>query len=141
MLSVINCWCNLIKRQNNKDGPSVFSNTLLCHHHFTKNDIKKSFLRWMLLPGSISSQKLPGPPKQERKLPVKQQITIKSTTKRTHKNSQFWRTYEKRRWNRNTRFELLGSDFLLYHNGYRKNIIILESRIQQYSLQTPPFKN
>ena len=33
--SEINRWCNLIKRQNNKDGFRVSSNTVLYHHHFT----------------------------------------------------------------------------------------------------------
>ena len=36
----INWWCNLIKRQNNKDGFNVSSNTVLCHHHFLEKDIK-----------------------------------------------------------------------------------------------------
>ena len=45
LTSEINRWCNLIKRQNNKDGFRVSSNTVLCHHHFTKKDIKRSFLR------------------------------------------------------------------------------------------------
>ena len=88
--SEINRWCNLIKRQNNKDGFSVSSNTVLCHHHFTEKDIKKSFLRWKLLPGSFPSQNVSGKsttPKQEQKLPVRQQITVKSTPKRTQKTS------------------------------------------------------
>ena len=49
-----------------------------------KKEIKKLFLRWKLLPGSFPSQDLPGKSttsKQERKLPVKQQITVKSTPK------------------------------------------------------------
>ena len=37
----INRWCNLIKRQNNKDGFNVSSNAILCHRHFMKKDIKK----------------------------------------------------------------------------------------------------
>ena len=46
--SGINRWCNLIKRQNNKDGFGVSSNNVLCPHHFMEKDIKKSFLRcWM----------------------------------------------------------------------------------------------
>ena len=53
-------------------------------------DIKKSFSRWKLLPASVPSQHLPGKtikPKQERELPVKRQITVKLTRKRTQKNS------------------------------------------------------
>ena len=52
--------------------------------------IKKSFLRWNLLPGSFLSQNLSGKtttPKQERKLPVRQEITVKSTPKKTQKTS------------------------------------------------------
>ena len=46
--SGINRWCNLIKRQNNKDGFGVSSNNVLYPHHFMEKDIKKSFLRcWM----------------------------------------------------------------------------------------------
>ena len=41
----------------------------------------------MFLLGLISSQELPGTPKQERKLPVKQQIIVNSTPKRTRKTS------------------------------------------------------
>ena len=69
---------------------SVSLNTVLCHHHFMETDIKKPFLRWKLLPGSAFSQNLPGKttaPKQERKLLVKRQITVKSTHKRTEKTS------------------------------------------------------
>ena len=39
---------------------SVSFNTVLCHHHFMETDIKKPFLRWKLLPGSVFSQNLPG---------------------------------------------------------------------------------
>ena len=55
-----------------------------------KKDIKKSFLRWKLLPGSFPSQNLPGKttaPTKEQNLPVRQQITVKSTPKRTQKTS------------------------------------------------------
>ena len=74
--SDINRWSNLIKSQNNKDGFNVFSNTVLCHHHFTEKGIKKYFRRWKLLLGSVPSQNLPDKTttlKQERKLPVRQQ--------------------------------------------------------------------
>ena len=67
--SEINLWCNLIKRQNNKDCFHVSSKTVLCQHYF-----KKSSMRWKLLPGSVSSQNLQDKtftPKQERKLPTK----------------------------------------------------------------------
>ena len=55
-----------------------------------EKDIKKSFLKWKLLPGSVPSQNIPGKtttPKQRRKLPLKQQITVKSTSKITQKIS------------------------------------------------------
>ena len=42
--------------------------------YFLKTDIKKSSMRWKLLPGSVSSQNLQDKtftPKQERKLPTK----------------------------------------------------------------------
>ena len=39
--SEINRLCNLIKKQNKKDGFRVSSNTVLCHHHFTEKEIKK----------------------------------------------------------------------------------------------------
>ena len=53
-----------------------------------KQILKKSSLRWKLLPGSVHSQpskttKL----KQKRKLPPKWQITVKSTPRRAHKTS------------------------------------------------------
>ena len=148
--SEINRWCNLIKRQNNKDGFHVSSNTALCHHHFTEKDIKKSFLRGKLPPGSFSSQNLPGKtttPKQERKLPVRQQITVKSTPKRTQKTSlsitsplalpllnyEEPMTKDVGTQTNKTLFELLDHDYSLYHTDYTKNIIILESKIQEYS--------
>ena len=48
-------------------------------------DIKKSFLRWKPLPGSVPSEITT--PKETRKLPVKLQVTIKSTPKKTQKTS------------------------------------------------------
>ena len=144
--SEINRWCNLMKRQNNKDGFSVSSNTVLCHHHFTEKDIKKSFSRWKLLPGSFPSLNLPGKtikPKQERKLPVREQITVKSTPKRTQKTSlpitlplslpllnyEEPMTKDVGTQTNNTLFELLDHDYSLYHTDYSKNIIFLESKI------------
>ena len=50
----------------------------------------KSYLRWKLLPGSSLLENLLGKtttPKQERKLPIRQQITVKSTPQRTQKTS------------------------------------------------------
>ena len=137
--SVINRWCNLIKTQNNKDGFSVSSNIVLCHHYFTEKDIKKSFLRWKLLPASFPSQNLPGKtttPKQERKLLVRQQITVKSTSKRTQKTSlsitsplalpllnyEEPMTKDVGTQTNNTLFELLDHDYSLYHTDYSKNI-------------------
>ena len=55
-----------------------------------EKDIKKSLLRWKLLAGSAPSQNLPRKttkPKQERKPPVRRQVTVKLTTKRTQKTS------------------------------------------------------
>ena len=43
-------WCNLIMRQNNKDGV-LFPRILF----YVTTDIKKSFSRWKLLPGSVPS--------------------------------------------------------------------------------------
>ena len=56
----------------------VTCNTVLCHHHLMEKNIKNSFLKWKLLPGSVPSQNLPvktTTSKHERKLPVKRQIT------------------------------------------------------------------
>ena len=109
-----------------------FSNTVLCHHHFTEKDIKKSFLRWNLLPGSFPSQNLPcktTTPKQERKLPVRQEIAVKSTPQKTQKTSLSITlplalpllNYEEPiakdvgTQTSNTRFELLDHDYSLYH--------------------------
>ena len=36
-------WCNLIKRQDGKDGFCVNVNTYLCHKHFLESDIKKGY--------------------------------------------------------------------------------------------------
>ena len=117
-----------------------------------KKEIKKLFLRWKLLPGSFASQDLPSKSttsKQERKLPVRQQITVKSTPKWTQKTSLSITlplafpllnyeepvTKDVGTQTNNTLFELLGHDYSLYHTDYSKNIIILESKIQEYSTQ------
>ena len=68
----------------------IFSRILFCHHHFMEKDIETSFSRGKLLPSSVPSEKLPGKtttPKKEKKLLVIQQITVKSTLKRTQKTS------------------------------------------------------
>ena len=55
-----------------------------------EKDIETSFSRGKLLPSSVPSEKLPGKtttPKKEKKLLVIQQITVKSTLKRTQKTS------------------------------------------------------
>ena len=47
-------------------------------------------MKWKFLPGSVPSQNLPGKtatPKQERKLSVKQQNTVKSTPRKTQRTS------------------------------------------------------
>ena len=43
--SEVSCLCNLIKRQNAKDGLYVSLSTVLCHHHFMATNIKKSSLQ------------------------------------------------------------------------------------------------
>ena len=85
-----------------------------------------------MLPGSVSSQNLPGKnttQKQERKLPVKQQITVKSRPKRTQRTSLSITSplalpllsYEKpvtkddRTQTSNTLFELLNQNYSLSH--------------------------
>ena len=40
--SDINHWCNQVKRQNYKDGFNVFSNVVLCHHHFMETDLMET---------------------------------------------------------------------------------------------------
>ena len=40
----------------------------------------------------------------------------------------------------NTLFEMLDRDYSLYHTDYSKNIIILESKIQEYSTQIQELK-
>ena len=100
------------------------------------------------LPGKTTIQK------QERKLPVRQQITVKSTHKRTQKTSLSITsplalpllTYEEPMikdvgtQTNNTLFELLDHDYSLYHTDYSKNIIILQSKIQEYSTQIQELK-
>ena len=41
---------------------------------------------------------------------------------------------------KNTRFEFLDHDYAVYHTDYSKNIIILESKIQEYSTQIQKLK-
>lgn len=36
-------WCNLIKRQDGRDGFCVSQNTVICEKHFRKKDIIKGF--------------------------------------------------------------------------------------------------
>ena len=113
-------------------------------------------MRWKLVPGSVPSQNLPDKtttPKQERKLPVKRQIIVKSTPKRTQKTSLSitsslvspFLNYEEPMTKNvgtqtdNTIFELLDHDYSLYHTDYSKNIIF-ESKIKEYSTQIQEFK-
>ena len=95
-------------------------------------------MRWKLLPGSFPSQNLQGKtttPKQERKLPVRQQIAVKSTPKRTQKTSlsitsllalpllnyeEPW-TKDVGTQTENTLSEMLDHDYSLYHTDYSKN--------------------
>ena len=39
--SLIQRWCNLIKRHNGRDGFVVTSNTVICEQHFPASDIFK----------------------------------------------------------------------------------------------------
>ena len=92
-----------------------------------------------MLPGSFPSQNVSGKsttPKQEQKLPVRQQITVKSTPKRTQKTSlsitsplalpllnyEEPMTKDVGTQTNNTLFELLDHDYSLYHTDYSKNI-------------------
>ena len=104
---------------------------------FWKNILKSQFLRWKLLPGPLPSQNLPGKittPKQERKLPIKRSITVKSTPKTTQKtwlpinsplvlpllNYEEPMTKDVETQTDNTRFELLDHDFSLYNSALRE---------------------
>ena len=51
-------WCNLIKRQDGKDGFNVTSNTFLCHMHFMETDIRKTINQWRLKKGAFPSSGL-----------------------------------------------------------------------------------
>ena len=85
-----------------------------------------------MLPGSFPSQNVSGKsttPKQEQKLPVRQQITVKSTPKRTQKTSlsitsplalpllnyEEPMTKDVGTQTNNTVFELWDHDYSLYH--------------------------
>ena len=48
-------WCNLIKRQDGKDGFKVTKNTFLCHVHFVETDIRKTINQWRLKKGAFPS--------------------------------------------------------------------------------------
>ena len=102
-----------------------------------------------MLPGSFPSQNLPGKvttPKQEQKLPVRQQVTVKPTPKRTQKtsrsiisplalpllNHEETMTKDVGTQTNNTLFEFFDHDYSLCHTDYSKNIIILESKIQEH---------
>ena len=113
-------------------------------------------MRWKLVPGSVPSQNLPDKtttPKQERKLPAKRQIIVKSTPKRTQKTSLSitsslvspFLNYEEPMTKNvgtqtdNTIFELLDHDYSIYHTDYSKHLIF-ESKIKEYSTQIQEFK-
>ena len=51
-------WCNLIKRQDGKDGFKVTKNTFLCHVHFMETDIRKTINQWRLKKGTFPSSQL-----------------------------------------------------------------------------------
>ena len=117
-------------------------------------DIKKSFLRWKLLPGSVPSQAIPcktTTPKQERKLPVKGQITVTSTPKKLRRplyqllqsSALLLLNYEepitKDIGTNSSLFELLDHDYSLYHTNYNKDNNF-GSKIQGYSTQIQQLK-
>ena len=88
-----------------------------------------------------------------RKLPLKQQITVKSTARRTQTNSLSITlplalplinyeepvTKDVGTQNDNTLFELL-DHYPLYHMDYSKNIKILELKVQEYSTHIQELK-
>ena len=129
----------------------LFSVTTILWKH-----IKKSFLRQKLLPGSVPQQNLPGKnttPKQS-KVPVKRQIAVKSTPRRTQKTSLSitlpialpLHNYEEvmirdiETYTNNLLFELSEHYYSLYHTEYSKNITILKFKIQEYSTQMQELK-
>ena len=80
--SEIECRCNLIKRQSNKDGLYVSSNTILCNPHILEANMNKSHLNF-LIPGFALSQNLPDKTitAEQEKSTAKRQITVKSRHK------------------------------------------------------------
>ena len=116
--------------------------------------IKKAFLRWKLLPGcSLTELTRKNQYTKTRKLPLKQQITVKSTARRTQTNSLSITlplalplinyeepvTKDVGTQNDNTLFELL-DHYPLYHMDYSKNIKILELKVQEYSTHIQELK-
>ena len=88
--SEIHRWCNLIKRQNNKDGFNIFSNTFFVTTILWKKILKRHFREgscYQVLFPQKNYQVKTTTPKKEKKLLVIQQITVKSTLKRTQKTS------------------------------------------------------
>ena len=80
-----NRWCNLIKRQHNRDGFSVNAFTVICEKHFKSEDIYKTpggnrcrlkegaeplIFQWQ----SIDLSKAKRPPPRQRKIPEKESI-------------------------------------------------------------------
>ena len=72
-----NQWCNLIKRQEGRDGFKVNKNTYLCHLHFKEGDYKRNPTRWKLHKGiqpslnlykSFESKNPSRPPPRDRNL-------------------------------------------------------------------------
>ncbi len=51
-------WCNLIKREEGRDGFKVTSATVLCEKHFTDKDIKRNPHHWRLVHGAEPSVNL-----------------------------------------------------------------------------------
>ena len=116
--------------------------------------IKKALLRWKLLPGcSLTELTRKNQYTKTRKLPLKKQITVKSTARRTQTNSLSITlplalplinyeepvTKDVGTQNDNTLFELL-DHYPLYHMDYSKNIKILELKVQEYSTHIQELK-
>ena len=71
-------WCNLIKRQDGKDGFSLNNHTVICEKHFTKDQINISLVtkRWTLKPDNQPCEFQWNKEKNTRKSPNKRNRPI-----------------------------------------------------------------
>ena len=80
-------WCNLIKRQDGKDGFKVNANTYLCQKHFEDDCVRRNPNTWRLNKGAAPSLLLHQSFEKDnytRKLPAKRSFSdSKRPTKRT----------------------------------------------------------